>query len=1258
LALPHLVKYVYNNGTDEVIKRGKKIQIQNYVDLIEHDELMGNATFRVKDDVYNSFYKVYVEKYADAKNMHLRCTCPYNIGEICRHEAAALMRLQDMVDKNLIRSSAIQYNQLHAVAKMKHIDLKMIKLLSSPLVYSAAEEILRNTVITIISAANERVEALLTIKGEEYPLVIQKNDDRNFDTSCKCNDTMHPICQHKVALFLQLLNNHGADYFDSIRNWDREKNKLLAIYGYSLSDDLTGKFEFIYKEGKPYLKVLDTTIKRVNAPVLATPKSAHFDIRAVEQKKAAEKKEEVAVETKNTRLGVVFNFNAKTFPYFSVDAMVGEANEDNNKFISKVEKLDLTKYVETNDFTEEDKQLFQLIRKMQDAEVNKYLNRNSPFSGIWENIIQTDTEELPAETKQLILEYLHPKVKKMFDEQSANAFVYILPKTKAFKTENLKEVTLNNSFLQPTFTIATQGKNGFVLQSQVKLNGIATNVQDNSAPSNIIFLQDDVMYTWLKTEDLQQIENLLGDEKVELTKHNWKEQMAKTILPLTKMYNVEFDKSLVTTVKTSTPDIKLMLQERGDYLLFQPIFVYNHIETRPSDGEIIYIPDGERILQIKKNVEAEQSFFLKLKNLHSGFADKYENGSLVLKGAEVLKNNWFFLFIDAMKDMKVPVYGFEALKNFRFNTAKPSTQIHVTSGVDWFDAKVEIEFGEQKVGIAEIKNALAEKRSFVQLTDGTLGILPDEWLKKYSLLFKVGDGRTDKLRLSKFHLSVIDDLYENRNEQELSFKLDEKYERLRSFKNIPETPAPEHLEPILRPYQVAGFQWLNYLNEVGWGGILADDMGLGKTIQALTMLHQFKVDNEGLMAIVICPTTLIYNWQNETKKFAPDLSVHIHHGGARTRSIEELTKANIIITTYGTLRSDIQLLLKIKFDYVVLDESQAIKNPSSKVTKAACLLNATNRVCMSGTPLQNNTFDLFAQMNFLNPGLLGSMEFFRNEFANPIDKFGDQEPKEHLRKLLYPFILRRTKEQVAKDLPEKTEQILFCEMEKEQRKIYDAYRNSYREKILGSIDDVGIGRSQLTILQGLMKLRQICDSPAILNEEEKFPNHSIKLDELTREITENIGEHKALVFSQFLGMLALIKEKLIADNIPFEYFDGGTSATDREKAITNFQNNTECRVFLISLKAGGVGLNLTAADYVYLVDPWWNPAVEQQAIDRTHRIGQTKNIFAYRMICIDTIEDKILQLQERKKQLAKDLIADDANFVKALTKQDVEYLFS
>jgi superfamily II DNA or RNA helicase len=1254
LALPHLIKHIYNNGTDEVIRRGKKIHSLGFVEMVDHDELMGNIVFRVKDDSYSTFYKVYIQKYTDEKLMNLRCGCPYNLGEICRHEAASLFRLQDMVDKNLLLGNSIQYNQRHTVAKMKSIDLKMIRMLSSPSIFQEAETLLRTTKATILKAADERVEAELVYGGQVYPLVIQKNDERNFDTSCMCSETQHPLCEHKTLLFLQLLHNYGTSYFDSIRNWDKEKNKLLQIYGYSLEDDLVGKFEFTYKEGKPFLKLLDTSIKRVVAAPSQTSyrPAAQF---AIPQQPVPQPV--VEVQEKNVKLGIVFNFNQKTYPCFTIDALQGETSEENKKYIDKTEKLDLTKFVPTEAFNEDDKQLFQQVRKLQDTEINKYLNRNSPFSGIWENIIQTDGDDLPEETKTLITEYLHPKLKRLFEEQSGNKFIFNLPFGKAFKTANLVEVEISNQFISPVFKVIAKDSH-FEIVCMVKLNGEIISFSENECNSSLVFLYNHVIYLWQKSEDVLQAEKFIKEGNIELSKANWAEKMQKIIMPLTKEYQVEFDKSLVKEIKSGTPDIKLMLQERGDYLVFQPIYTYKGFDTRPTDKETITIPDGDKILIIKRNKEAEEAFIQKMESLHSMFIIQKETGSLVLKGVDVLRNNWFFLFVDAMKELKVPVYGFEALKNFRFNTARPNTHIHVSSGLDWFDAKVEIEFGEQRVGIADIKKALASKQSFVQLGDGTLGILPDEWLKKYSLLFKVGDGRTDKLRLSKYHMSVIDDLYENRNEEEMSFALDEKYERLREFKNIPEIPAPAALEHILRPYQVSGYQWLSYLNDVGWGGILADDMGLGKTVQALSMLDYYKRTNGGLKAIVVCPTTLIYNWQNEVKKFTPELTYHIHHGNARSRSAEELQQHNIIITTYGTLRSDIQILLKINFDYVVLDESQAIKNPSSKVTKAASLLNSKNRLCMSGTPLQNNTFDIFAQMNFLNPGLLGSMEFFRNEFATPIDKFGEPEQKDHLRKLLYPFILRRTKEQVAKDLPEKTETILFCEMEKEQRKIYEAYRNSYRDKILGTIDDQGIDRSQLTILQGLMKLRQICDSPAILNEEDKYPNHSIKLDELAREIAENIGEHKALVFSQFLGMLALIKEKLKEQGVVYEYFDGSTSATDREKAIQNFQNNDECRVFLISLKAGGVGLNLTAADYVYIVDPWWNPAVEQQAIDRTHRIGQTKNIFAYRMICIDTIEDKILQLQEKKKVLARELISDDSGFVKSLTKADVEYLFS
>ncbi len=1250
MALSHLIKYVYNTGSDEVIRRGKKIHAIGYVEIVEHDELMNSVTFRVKDDTYSTFYKVTVQKYNDSQALSLRCGCPYNLGDICRHEVAALFKLQELIDKNLLGTTNLIYNQRHTLAKMKNIDLKVIRVLSSPESFEAAETIVLTNKAKIIVAANERIEAELNYEGNIFPLVIQKNDERNFDTSCKCDETAHPLCVHKIILFLQLLQTYGTYYFDSIRNWDKEKNKLLQIYGYSLTDDIAGKFEFIYKDGKPFLKVLDTSIKRV-AAVAAVERPSYMH----EAPKLQPEIETMDVPLK--KLGLIFNFNTTVYPYFVIDAIQGDADEDNKKLLGKIEKLDLTKYVNTEFFSEDDKILLQQIRKLQSSEVNKYLNRNSPFSGIWENIIQTDGDEFPEETKLLITEYLQPKLKKLFEEQSTNPFVYYLPEKKVFKTDNLVEVSLSDTFITPQFKIVAREED-FELQCRFNINGAAQPVTYNECSNSILFLYNHIFYLWQKAEDVLQAEKFIKNGNIKLSKENWSVQMQKIIMPLTKEYKVEFDKSLVKEIKSGEPEVKLMLQEKGDYLVFQPIFTYQGFETRANDKETITIPDGDKILIVHRNKEAEQRFNDMLSSLHSQFIQSQEGNSMILKGADVLRNNWFFLFVDAMKEAKVPVFGFEALRNFRFNTARPSTHIHVSSGLDWFDAKVEIDFEGQRVGINDIKKALASKQSFVQLGDGTLGILPDEWLKRYSLLFKVGDGKNDKLRLSKYHMSVIDELYENRDATELSFALDEKFERLREFKQIPEISAPSELQAVLRPYQTAGYQWLNYLNEVGWGGILADDMGLGKTVQALTMLQHYKTQEGNLKAIVICPTTLIYNWENEIKKFTPELTWRIHHGSMRTRDVAELQKVNIVITTYGTLRSDIQTLMKIFYDYVVLDESQAIKNPASKVTRAACLLTAKNRLCMSGTPLQNNTFDIFAQMNFLNPGLLGSMDFFRNEFANPIDKFGEQEQKDHLRKLLYPFILRRTKEQVAKDLPEKTETILFCEMEKEQRKIYDAYRNSYRDKIMGVIDEQGIDKSQLTILQGLMKLRQICDSPAILNEEEKYPNHSIKLDELTREIFENIGEHKALVFSQFLGMLALIREKLREQGIPFEYFDGSTSITDRQKAIENFQNNDACRVFLISLKAGGVGLNLTAADYVYIVDPWWNPAVEQQAIDRTHRIGQTKNIFAYRMICIDTIEDKILQLQERKRKLANELISDDINFVKALSKADVEYLFS
>lgn len=1256
MALPYLIKHIHNNGTDEVIRRGKRIHSLGNVELIEFDDLMGNVVMRVKDDGYATYYKIHINRYKDPTTINLRCTCPYNLSEICRHKAGALFQLQDLLDKNMLGDKDLQYDQLHTVVKMKQLDLKLIRMLSSRDNFEEAENFLRSNRATILEAKDECVIASVEWEGKTFQVIVRKNEERNFDTSCNCGtEKEHPLCIHKGIVFLQLLRNFGAAYFDTIRNLDKEKNKLLSLYGYSLNDDLTGKFEFTYTDGKPYLRVLDTSIKRV-AQLLTTVPA--FENRPVPTPETGSWQKEAAASISDTvqQLGVVLAMEGEPYQPLQFIAIQGEPDEAKTKYISKVTRLDISKYINQDVFSDDDKGTLELLRKLQPSEVSKFLDKNSPFSGIWENIIHQHEDGLPDETKGLVIEYLFPRIRKLFRQMNGSPYFFYLTKGKTFTTAQLKNAEAIEEPLVPDFLVNYANGQYEVSCRVVTPEGIFS-IADNVLSSPLLFNRESRFYQWQKKEDILHINKFLPTGSVIIPADAWSEALKEFVLPLSREYRVQFNNVLKEEVKDEKPEMKVLLKEKNDNLLFVPVFSYRGYEVKNGDKAQLYIPAADRLLIIKRNLLAEEAFLAKLRSLHSGFTE-VDGGILALKGAEVLKNNWFFLFVDAVQEQNIPVYGFEALKNFRFNTAKPSTKIHISSNTDWFDAKVEISFGNQKITVDDVKKALANKQQFVQLQDGSLGILPEEWLKKYALLFRVGDGKAGNMKLSKYHFSVIEELYLQRDEEELFFQLEEKYDRLRENHSIKPIAPPSHLKEILRPYQESGFQWLNYLREVKWGGILADDMGLGKTLQALSFLHHLKQENGTLKAMVVCPTTLLFNWQNEISKFTPGLTFYVHHGGTRTKDGLLNEKTDVIITTYGTLRSDIRQLVEISFDYVILDESQAIKNPSSKVTRAAGLLKAANRLCLSGTPLQNNTFDIFAQMNFLNPGMLGSVEFFKQEFSVPIDKFGEKQQKDHLRKLLYPFILRRTKEQVARDLPEKQEMVLFCEMGEEQRKIYDAYRNDYRDKILGVVEEQGIHKSQLTILQGLMKLRQICDSPAIVKEEERFPNVSVKLEEIGREITENISNHKALIFSQFLGMLALIKEKMKELGVAYEYFDGSSTVQERERAIRRFQEDDECRVFLISLKAGGVGLNLTAADYVYIVDPWWNPAVEQQAIDRTHRIGQTKNIFAYRMICTDTVEDKILKLQERKRNLARDLITDDDGFVKSLTREDVEYLFS
>src|SRR5258705_12612767 len=471
MALPHLLKYVYTHGTDEVIRRGKKIHAIGFVELVEYDNLFGSAVFRVKDDSYSTYYKVYIQKINDPQHVSMRCACPYNLGDICRHEAASLFQLQEMLDKNLLKTGMSKYDQRHTVAKMKHIDLKTLRLLSSQDTYQDAEHYLRTHRADIEYAKDEIVKASVPIDGKSYKVIIKKNEERNFDTSSDYEEVDHPLNLPKMIVFLQLLNSHGPYYFDSIRNWDKEKNKLLEAYGYSLSDDLKGKFEFSYKDGKPFLRVMDPGIKRV-APSAAPEKTVFLPIKERE----VESPQVMAAEVMRSsqRLGIVFNFSKKNYPHFTVDVVIGEPNENNNAFTGKVEKTDISRYVNTDTLSEEDKNLLTSLRKLQEPEINKYINRNSPFSGIWENIIHQEEDDLPDETKELMAEYLLPKLKKIFTESADNPFVFLLPDKKPFKTVNLAQLQLQAEEARPHFIIRTPIAIGahYSIQCRVNAGGI------------------------------------------------------------------------------------------------------------------------------------------------------------------------------------------------------------------------------------------------------------------------------------------------------------------------------------------------------------------------------------------------------------------------------------------------------------------------------------------------------------------------------------------------------------------------------------------------------------------------------------------------------------------------------------------------------------------------------------------------------------------------------------------------------------------
>jgi superfamily II DNA or RNA helicase len=581
-------------------------------------------------------------------------------------------------------------------------------------------------------------------------------------------------------------------------------------------------------------------------------------------------------------------------------------------------------------------------------------------------------------------------------------------------------------------------------------------------------------------------------------------------------------------------------------------------------------------------------------------------------------------------------------------------KLAVTTGIDWFELGGQVDFGGQSLALPDLLEAARKGETMVSLSDGSMGMLPEDWLKKYGMLVDLGTAENGSVRFNSAQAGLLDALLAAQPEIQVDAGFTKVRETLQRFEGVKALDAPAGFHGELRPYQCEGLGWLDYLQKFEFGGILADDMGLGKTIQVLALLQRRRARRQAKApSLAVVPRSLVFNWVQEAARFTPRLQVLDYTGPNRHVLRERFDEFDLIITTYGTLRTDIMELGQIEFDYLILDEAQAIKNADSQAAKAARLLRGRYRLAMSGTPIENHLGELWSIFEFLNPGMLGTNTVFKRHTTG----VGALEVEDRalLAKALKPFILRRTKAQVVKDLPEKSEQTLHCDMEAAQRQLYEELRAHYRHALLRK-DAAELNRSKIEVLEALLRLRQAACHPGLIDPA-RAAEPSAKLDMLLPQISEVIEEgHKALVFSQFTSFLAIVRDRLDQEKLRYEYLDGRTR--NRAERVERFQNDAEIPIFLISLKAGGLGLNLTAAEYVYLLDPWWNPAVEAQAIDRSHRIGQTQHVFAYRLICGDTVEEKILELQQRKRDLADAILNADNRLIQNLSRDDLEFLLS
>ena len=700
---------------------------------------------------------------------------------------------------------------------------------------------------------------------------------------------------------------------------------------------------------------------------------------------------------------------------------------------------------------------------------------------------------------------------------------------------------------------------------------------------------------------------------------------------------------------------KIMLSEENAQLQISATFQYDKYHFpmyMPMDRSLVRSNDHMLIVQRDLIAERESRSFLE------------EHGLIYRAGhwhiaSDYYVLDWMRIVIPKLKKAGFEIQGEESLNRFLVHRQIPRLKLKVQFRNNFFDIKYGLFEGNKALQTPDLLKQIQTGKQYIKLSDASNIYIPEnlrEKIKEFSSLLDIAGG-SGKLRLPSAGVVILKELRESTQDftpDEKSMLLLQKYEK---FEKINEIELPVHLQGTLREYQKSGLNWLFFLNDFHFGGILADDMGLGKTIQVISLLLKLKESRRlNHPALIIMPLTLIFNWVEEIEKFGPDLDVLVYSGSKNDRLelLKKFYKFDVILCSYGIVLQDQHLLIGQEYSYLILDESQKIKNPETKTYRAVNKIRSQYKLALTGTPIENSLIDLWAQINFLNPGLLGNLKQFQKQYIEvPLE---EKEIKiKSLKNLIYPFMLRRTKQEVEKQLPPLTEIVHYIEMTEHQLQIYQKWLRYYRDEIFLQIDNQGLNKSRLKILEALTYLRQLACHPAILDENVDLGD-SGKMQLLEDMVEDILNEgHKVLIFSQFVRFLKIIRKVFDTKELQYEYLDG--KVRNRAQKIKNFQQNRNVTAFLISLKAGGFGVNLTAADYVFHLDPWWNPAVERQATDRAHRIGQDKRVFAYKYIVKNSVEEKILALQQKKKQLSDKLITSDSNFIKQLTRKDLELLF-